>query len=297
MALPEDATAPMYDEEASRCKPRGLRRRTPEEEIAPPAALIIRRAAAAANAYEYSAPTIRRKPRRRQPEEEADPAPWLSKHYASLPGQMRVANATEYRLYATDGDVPVPGTDSPKATSATLPVTWSAPGDGDWYVVITYFNGYLESGYQRIDRLRVAAGVQASNPPSGPNATWYLELRAAGVVRISALYNRRPDLALGVEADAWKIWYTTTGVAPDPDVDPASVTVAMTFTAGNGLDFLQYSLPGQADGTTVKVIIRPYRTAAAKAAENTEVKTAVADAAGPAMPQDGDIYRGRLPEA
>lgn len=207
-------------------------------------------------------------------------------------GLSRVANTAEYRLYGENGVDPVPGVSTVRATGSALPLTW-VPGDGDWRIGVTYFNGYLESGFLHVDRIRIASGTQAANGPSNPQDDWHLEQRAAGVARINAMYFGRAD---STKATHWKIWYTTNG--SDPDVTAAAtVTSAMTFLDPAGeWSRLAYDLPAQANGTTIKAIVRAFITSTSAYSTNTEIKSTTADATGPAAPADIETWRGPLPE-
>jgi hypothetical protein len=217
----------------------------------------------------------------------------LSEYLADVRGMTRIANATAYRLYGELGRDPIPGVDVVRATGSALPLTW-APGDGDWRIGVTYFNGYLESGFVRVDKITIASGAQTNNGPANPQADWNLEQRAAGVVRINALYFGRPDGA--AKATHWKIWYTVDGSTPDP-TGAATASSTMTFIDPESeISLLAYDIPAQVHGTTINAIIRTYRTATTAYSANTEVKTTTADATGPAAPADIETWRGPMPE-
>jgi len=61
-----------------------------------------------------------------------------------------------------------------------------------------------------------------------------------------------------------------------------------------GLAVLAYDLPAAADGTTVKVRLQTVRDTTYS--EDSTVKTATADATGPAAPPAADRWVGGLPE-
>ena len=195
-------------------------------------------------------------------------------------GKYRVFNAAEYRFYRSNSTPPVEG-DTPFATNATLPhEPVDAYADGTWYLSVSYYNGIYDSGFLPVGplgetylRLDLAGGVETTSPPAGP-LNWHIENVGGGVVRIIAVYVQGGTL----RADQWAVAYTTNGSTPATDTPDVTQDMAT-----DGLAVLSYDLPGQGDGTTVKVRLQTRRYDSSYVySEDSEVKTITADAAGPA---------------
>ena len=209
----------------------------------------------------------------------------------------RVATTAEYRFYRSNVGPPLES-DSPFATNATLPFTpTSTFADGTWYVSVNYFSGILLSGFLPLGpngetylRLDISGGTVLLAPPDGP-IVWELEQRAGGVIRIKAYYRQDGSL----RATEWAITYTTDGSTPGtpPAVSP-TVTVAMP---SSGLAVLEYDLPAQANGTTVKVRLQTRRNDGTwRYSENSVVLTMLADSLGPTAALSIQSWRGKLPD-
>ncbi len=208
-----------------------------------------------------------------------------------LRGYYRRFNDAEYRFYRSNSGPPAED-DPPYATSATLPATPADTfADGTWYISVSWYNGILDSGFlpvgprgETYKLLTISGGESAGNPPAAPMDQRLVAL-PAGVVRIVALYHE----AGANRADEWAIRYTTDGSTPAAD----SPTITQAF-GGAGLELLQYDLPGQADGTTVKVRLQVRRNDGTDLSpvwvySTSTVLTITADAAGPAAPAGGDF--------
>ena len=224
----------------------------------------------------------------------ADPSVFRARFRHDARGLYRVFNAAEYRFYRDNAAPPVEG-DVPFATSATLPHTPADVfADATWYLSVSYFNGVIDSGFLPLGpagetylRLDLADGEESGSPPAGPT-DWRLALDAAGVVRVVGFYWESGSL----RADQWALAYTTDGGAPAADAPDVTATMAA------GLAILDYALPGQADGTTVKVRLQTRRDDDGDwvYSEDSVVKTITADAAGPTAPLDAQRWAGALPE-
>lgn len=213
-------------------------------------------------------------------------------------GTYRIAVAAEYRFYRSNVAPPLE-TDTPFATNATLPHTpTDTYANGIWYVSVAYFNGILSSGFLPIGpngetylRLEISGGAVLLAPPIAPVQV-KLELRPAGVIRVKAFYQQVDAL----RASEWAITYTTNGATPGtpPAVSP-TLSVAMSTS---GAAVLEYDLPAQADGTTVKVRLQTRRNDSGtwRYSEGSTVLSLVADAAGPIAPLVLQQWPGRLPE-
>jgi len=255
----------------------------------------------------------RRLPPRRQSKVTGTHRSPFASHYQELRGLYRIFNylpgagAEPYgwRVYHAVGSPPeaVPG--DLWASSSAEPFTPNIVlGDGVHYFSMAYFNGVLESGFRPVGPngepylvLTVSGGAEVLSSPQGPYLA-ELVLQPSGVVRVIAQYNPYADDSAGgagsMAADEWAIAYTVNGAAPPTDTP--DVTEAMSFVC-SGHARLVYDLPGQADGTTVKVRIQTRRDDGSwNYSEGSEVLTAIADAVGPAAPDVARAWAGRLPE-
>lgn len=198
-------------------------------------------------------------------------------------GLYRVFNAAVYRFYRSQLAPPVEG-DTPFDTNATLPDTpTNTYGDGTWYLSMSRYNGIYDSGFLPLGlmgetylRIDIAGGVEVLSPPAGP-LDWQIEAIAGGVVRITAVYVESGSL----RADDWAIAYTVNGSTPPEDTPDETEPIT-----ADGLAVLVFDLPGQANGTTVKVRLQTRRLDSSYTySENSEVKTVTADALGPTAVQ------------
>lgn len=214
------------------------------------------------------------------------------KFYFDARGKYRIFNAACYRFYRSSSGPPQEG-DTPFATSASLPHT---PADtyagGKWYLSMSYFNGVIDSGFLPLGakgetylRLDISGGAEVDSPPPGPNE-WQLEVRPGGVIRVTGVFFAPED---GVSYD-WNVAHTVDG--SDPPEDSGST---VKESEGRGIHILSHDLGGNPGGTTVKVRLQ-MRTTAGGHSEDSVVKSAVADDAGPAAPPGGEVWPGRLPE-
>jgi len=222
----------------------------------------------------------------------------LTTYSVDVRDNYRIFNAAVYRFYKSTTGPPLE-TDSPFANNATLPFSPADTfGNGVHYLSVSYFNGVLDSGFLPIGpngetylRLDVGGGVQTNNPPDAPLDV-RLILRPAGVVRVQAVYAQLGTL----RATEWAITYTTDGSAPGtpPAVSP-TVTQAI---AGSNVSILEYDLPAQADGTTIKVRLQVRRNDGGTwvYSGNSIVLTAIADALGPGAPEGAGVWRGNAPQ-
>lgn len=216
----------------------------------------------------------------------------FARRQASGRGLYRIFNAAEYRFFRTDGSPPAEG-DTPLESNATLPHTTAATwADGNWYVSVDFFNGNISSGFLVLGengetwiRLPISGGASVGAPPRAP-ADVRIQNVGGGVVKVFALYTELGD----DRADTWAIAFTTNGV--DPPEDAPDVTVAML---GSGVEVLEYLLPAQANGTTVKVRVQTRRSGTAYS-EGSQVLQVTADAVGPTAPVAGVSWPGSIQE-
>ena len=218
--------------------------------------------------------------------------------YVDVRENYRIFNAAVYRFYKSTSGPPLE-TDTPYATSPTLAYSPADTfGVGVHYLSVSYFNGVLDSGFLPIGprgetylRLDVGAGGETIPPPSTP-LNVRLILRPGGVVRVQAVYAQQGTLM----ATQWALTYTVGGATPGtpPAVSP-TVTPAIE---GGGVSILEYDLPAQADGVTVKVRtqVRRLDTATWVYSEGSTVLTAIADALGPAAAEGAGVWRGAAPQ-
>ena len=237
--------------------------------------------------------TGRRRPRRRPRSRIIFEPSWRGHRYLDGRGKYRIFNTAEYRFYRAN-TVTAPA--APFDTNATLPHEPSdAFGNATWYLRVTYFNGVLESPFLPIGthgetylRMDISGGQAVYAPPYGP-LDWRLERVAAGVVRVIGLYYHQSST---LRAEQWALAYTTNG--SNPPADTPDVTVTMPT---DGVAFLQYDLPGQGHGTTVKVRLQTRREDSSWVySEDSVIKTLTADATGPTVPLALQSYPGQLPQ-
>ncbi len=224
------------------------------------------------------------------------PPLWPRAHYAEARGLYRVFNAACYRLYW--GTMPPLETDTPQATSATLPFTLpESLGDGTWYFSVSWFNGVLDSGFLPVGPsgetylcLTVSEGLALPAPPLGPSMV-QLSLLAGGVVQVTAA------LVLGTAGGAtqWAIGYTTDGSSP-PEGTPD-----LTAPIGAGaFGLLSIALPAQPLGTLVNVRVQTRRndgTALAPVwsySEGSTVESITIPAPITAAPIAGEAWTGKI---
>ena len=220
------------------------------------------------------------------------------RYYVEYRDQYRIFNAAEYRFYKSTMGPPLE-TDTPFATNATLPYTpTNTFGNGTHYLSVSWFNGVLDSGFLPVGpngetylRIEVSSGANIVGPPQAPIDVRLIP-RPGGVIRVQAIY-----VELGaLRASQWAITYTTNGSTPGtpPAVSP-TITAAI---AGTNLSVLQYDLPAQADGVTVKVRVQVRRSDAGtwRYSEGSAVLTAIADAIGPEAVEGAGVWRGTIPE-
>lgn len=223
--------------------------------------------------------------------------PLPRRRYLDARGLYRIFNAAEYRLYRSALGPPNEGM-TPFATSETLPHTPDETfGDGVWYLAISWFNGVLDSGFLPVGadgetylKIKIADGQAVAVVPNGP-LDWRLEQSADGVVRVVGVYFQSD----ANRADEWALAYTVDG--GDPPADDPDITAT---AAARGLCVFDYSLPGAADGSTVKVRLQTRRNDGTDAepvwvySVDSEVKTIAADAVGPGAPAAADRWTGVL---
>jgi hypothetical protein len=211
---------------------------------------------------------------------------------AQIRTSYHVGGTPEYRFYhSTSG--PPSETDTPFATSPTLdglsPV--DVFGDGTHYVSVSWFNGAVDSGFRPIGpngetyrKIVILGGTEELQPPKAPSEVT-LEARAGGVIRVHARYVELDTAGVAFRADTWAVAYTSNGSTP-PEDSPTT-TQAMT---GAALEILELDIGPFFDGATIK--IRVQTRASGKYSDGSEVLTILADAAGPAAPQDSDSIPG-----
>jgi len=213
-------------------------------------------------------------------------------HAGELRGLYRIFNAAEYTFFHS-AIAPPAESDPPAESNATSPWTpaTSYTASSENYLALSWSNGVIDSGFYPVGPrgesyliLRVDGSYEEEAArPYGPTL-WQLELRAGGVIRVTAnYYQGGPD-----RADTWAIAYTTNGSTPATD----SPGVTQTIPSG-GLAKLSYDLPAQADGTTVKVRLQTRRDGIYSA--DSTVQTITADDSDPSTPLGDANWPGSLP--
>jgi hypothetical protein len=219
--------------------------------------------------------------------------------YAAARGNYRIANPACFRFFrsSTGPPNPVSAGGTPFATSATLPYQpTNTYADGTWYLSVSYFDGFLDSGFLPIGpqgqtylTMTLSGGMLVAAPPSAPT-NYSVKQFAGGVIKIMAIY--LPFVDGTNAATQWAIAYTTDGSTPANN--SPSITQAMT---GGAMQVLSYSLPTQAAGTTVKVQLQVRRAVGAGWAYSAPlpVLASVVPATAPASPQVLESWPGQLP--
>lgn len=243
----------------------------------------------------------RRKSKRRRRNIADDSAAFPRKFYSAGRGLYRVFNPEVFRFYRDNTGPPQEG-DTPFDTNATLPYTPDFTyADGTWWVSVSKFNGVLDSGFlprgpagETYIRLDIAAGQKILSPPTSPidapvaPGSWWLQKRAGGVVAVLGNYIQTGDQ----RAEEWAIAYTTDDSTPPEDTPDYTVTIP----AGGGVHVLEYELPAQSHGTTVKVRVQVRRNDGSWVySEDSVVQEIQADALGPKAPDAGTVWPGRTP--
>lgn len=224
-----------------------------------------------------------------------DVASAITRRYMQVRSTYHIKRDQLYHFYRSNVGPPVI-TDSPYATDANLAFTpVDTFADGTWYLSVAFFNGVESSEFLPLGPngetyllLIVASGAQKLEPPTPPQDV-RLEIAAGGVVKVAATYVQNS----GNRATEWAVRYTTDGSSPA--ADNPNVTVAI----GSGsTELLEYSLPAQAHGTTVKVRVQVRRDDSGvwSYSLGSSVVTAVADATGPAAVEDAGVFPGGVPK-
>lgn len=218
--------------------------------------------------------------------------------YYTFMGYHRIHNAKEYRYFW--GTTPPQEGDTPKATKATLDYTTvDTFTDGIIYFSVSYFNGVIDSGFLPLGpngetyiRLDLSSGTELNAPPQPP-ASWSLKQKASGVINVSGFIGERGDL----RPDTWILTYTTDGSLPAIN----GGTYTQTISPTTGLAVFDYDIPGQADGTTLNVLLQTRRTDGgtdrySEATVPGDHQTIVADAQGPDAAAGMTSWPGLVPE-
>jgi hypothetical protein len=236
-----------------------------------------------------------RQPRRLRPGRSIVSKPIPRGCRAEFRGLYRIFNAAEFRFYRSSSGPPAES-DSPFATSATLPLTtdedWTA---GPWYVSVSYFNGVLDSGFLPIGphgetclRFDAGSGV-VGQPPAAPRNVELVQT-APLAVRLSALYAD----AAAVRADEWAYSYTVDG--SDPAADDPAETPALSR---RGLDVLDVPITITGGVTVVKIRVQVRRNDGTIEApewvysENSAVVSLAIDGTPPDPAEAAVVWPGR----
>lgn len=211
----------------------------------------------------------------------------------TLRGRARMADTSldRYELYrGVDADADLAGT--PWETFSSLPHTTAALAVGHTYnFVLRKRNVHnLVSQNVQASSIVIDAGGDEVNYPSAPSSQ-SLEQAAAGAGRVQAAYDYLQD-AEGIRGDTWAVWLTSSGVAPDPDVDPATYEEPIIFS--DGMAKLDYMSGTFAHGTTLKAIVRVRRSGTPDVdSQNSSILTISSDAIGPSAPAGSGTFLGQ----
>lgn len=224
-------------------------------------------------------------------------------------GAHRAANATlaRYELYVGIDGAP-DFTAAPFETFTTLPHATAAldpaPAGTErtYHLVLRARNAYnLASRNVAAWTVTVDdAGAQVITRPSAPTDA-AAAAAAGGKVLVTARYEYAADGA--DQATQWLIYLRSNGTSPDPTVDTPTV---VTMAKVDGVAKLSWLSAAQADGATIKVIVRARRVDTVDAgpppvtvnadSANVDVHQATVDTDGPAQPTRAGIYFAALYE-
>ncbi|RLF30318.1 MAG: hypothetical protein DRN14_00245 [Thermoplasmata archaeon] len=188
----------------------------------------------------------------------AKPPQWL-KYTQTLNGYYRVADVGQYELYIGEDALP-DFSAPPAATSTSLPFDYSITpplvGTKDVYITVRYRNEYdLVSLDQFTTKYTIdTSGNIVRQDPSSPQD---LLVREASGYRltVTAEYHYAKDG--DDKADTWQLYYTTTGVDPDPLVD-TPIEEEIKFRVD--IAFFGYALGPFSADTDVRVLLRVKRS-------------------------------------
>ncbi len=200
-----------------------------------------------------------------------------------LRGHYRIENnaLVLYELYRGVNALP-DFSAAPWQTSATLPFSTAALAAGTTYYFALRLRNKHNLVSQNIATWQIVINVsgQLDSPPSAP--TFSLSLAASGAVLVTAYYDSLLE-DVGVRADNWAVWITSTGLAPNPALAP-DYTEAMRLN--DGIAALEWTSGAYAHGTTLRVLVRTLRSGAPGVySTNTTDQQVTADATGPSVPQ------------
>jgi hypothetical protein len=211
----------------------------------------------------------------------------------------RIFNAAEFRAYWSNSGPPVPGS-TPQATGPSLPFVTAGLADGTWWFSLSWFNGVFDSQFLPIGpngetflRLDLAGGHVTGSPPAGPTSC-QLQNVAGGIVRIIGLATAAATMQF---PESWAIAWTADGSTPAA----GAASIFIPFTAGQWLGLLDYVLPAQAAGATVKVCLQTaINTGTALApvwvySESSILQSIVLPTSGPSPPLEATDWPGELP--
>lgn len=166
---------------------------------------------------------------------------------------------------------------APDATAAVFPsvvITPPVSGISEYRITCRRSDAYgltsHDTDYQSV--WVNSAGVQVAKPINSPTDI-SLQNDSGGVALLMAKYQSKMDAS---PADQWKIYWTVTGVNPDPAVD-TPITISMTNATYNKTSMfdsstaLYYSFATQAFNADLRVIVRAHRSSDATQSRNSTV--------------------------
>ncbi len=231
-------------------------------------------------------------------------------YFGELRGCNRTPNlsAIQYEYYVEDHD-PDPATDTPVATSPTLPIEYAANyTEGVYYRALYLVNEYgLRSPVAESQILAIDAdGAITLLPPDAPLTTTG-KTAADGAVEFTSLYHPIGESATTagireLRANKWLIWYTADGTDPDPETDtPVILDMQCTDPAtANEADLrqremLRYLTATEVDGAPVRALIRTRRDNGVDDpvdSTNTNIVEVTANRIGPLRPRGYITFDG-----
>jgi len=208
---------------------------------------------------------------------------------AAATGLYRVSNTALARLELYRGVDAAPDlSGSPYELPASLPHVTAAQAAGHTYQFVLRKRNRWNLVSQNVRPTTIVVGA-GGNELTAPSAPTRIEVTpaAGGTILVVARYGYSAD---GVsQADTWLIYLTTDGSTPDPATDtPVEVDMLKT----DGVAKLSYTTAAQANGTTVKAIVRVARGTVEST--NTTVYTAIAETTGPTSPTPASTFLGTV---
>jgi hypothetical protein len=214
----------------------------------------------------------------------------LAAYRCSVQGLQRIANDALGRYELFIGVDAAPDFATPAATFADLPHDTDPLTPGHVYqFVLRRRNRYnLSSRNVSAWTLDLSAGAIANASPPAP-PSFSAAVTAGGTVTISGQYAYASDLAN--QADEWLLYFTTTGIDPDPNT---ATPLTGIMRKADGIARFSYTTSALAASTNVRVLLRVRRNGTPDVdSTNTLAIAVTVTTDGPPAPV-GDVLFGKV---